>query len=175
MHEAGGMMGFIWDRAPVVPSCPLHVHPTTKGHIQVSRLPRIKERGGSNSGYRLEEGWSLFVWVWVFCDSALCHPFHIPVPSTHNHSERASMTRRPCGLWYIYKLGEVSIQRRRLVRSTWANINFLYAEPLMCRGQSFRSSPLSRLISERRVFRVNRQQKRHQRSDERLASWTLTF
>lgn len=86
-----------------------------------------------------------------------------PLPCSHTH--RDSVTRRPFGLWYIYMLGAVSVQRGRPTRCTWANINILHKEPLMCGGQSPGSAPLSGLGSECRVYRVNRGVGRYWRAD----------
>lgn len=86
-----------------------------------------------------------------------------PLPCSHTHKD--SVTRRPFGLWYIYMLGAVSAQRGRSARCTWANINILHKEPLMCRGRSPGSAPLSELGSEHRVYRVNRGVGRYWRAD----------
>lgn len=148
-QEAGGdLVGTGLLLSPAVLSmCPL-----TKGQPQVRRPPRRKERGGSNEGSR-EEEWNLCmrVCMGLFGDSTQCHPLPSPV-LTH----RDSRTRRPFGLWYIYMLGALSAQRGRLVRRTWANINILHTELLMCGGQIPGSAQLSRLSSERKRRRVGR-------------------
>lgn len=111
----------------------------------------------------LEDGWSVCICVCIcmfFCDSTVSST---PLVCSHTHRDR--VTRRPFGLWYIYMLGAVPAQRGRPTRCTWANINILHKEPLMCGGQSPGSAPLSRLGSERRVCRVSRGVGRYWRAD----------
>lgn len=165
-QEVGGEFG--WNRAPVVPSCPVHVPPDWRaapgygGHQQERRAGDEGVQIQGIDQRSLEDGWGVSVSVYVcFCDSTHCHP--LPLPCSHTH--RDSVTRRPFGLWYIYMLGAASAQRGRPMRCTWANINILHKEPLMCRGQSLGSAPLSRLSLERRVCRVNRGVGRYWRAD----------
>lgn len=146
-------------------SCPCPSQ--TREQPQVRRPPRRKERerrGGSNTGCRPEESGggaeSAYMRVCVLRQHTLSST---PLPCSHTH--RDSVTRRPFGLWYIYMLGAVSAQRGRPARCTWANINILHKEPLMCGGQSPRSAPLSGLGSERGVCRVNRGVGRYWRAD----------
>ena len=163
METGGDLVGTGLLLSPAV----LSVSLPTREQPQVRRPPRRKERkrrGGSNTGYRPGESGggveSAYMRVCVLRQRALSST---PLPCSHTH--RDSVTRRPFGLWYIYMLGAVSAQRGRPARCTWANINILHKEPLMCGGQSPRSAPLSGLGSERGVCRVNRGVGRYWRAD----------
>lgn len=133
--------------------------PRSEGH-QEERKEGVQMKATDPSSQ--EEEWNLCmrVCMGLFGDSTQCHPLPSPV-LTH----RDSRTRRPFGLWYIYMLGALSAQRGRLVRRTWANINILHKELLMCGGQIPGSAQLSRLSSERERRRVGRGVGRYWRAD----------
>lgn len=66
MEEAGGRRGFGWDRAPVVPSCPVHVPPDRRaapeGQRATKKKGKTEMRGVQIQAINrrsLAEGWSL--------------------------------------------------------------------------------------------------------------------
>lgn len=141
----------------------------------LSELPPLKKVSIGSGGQQVErkEGFNCRlqtgVCVWVFCDRQ-----PLPLLFSRAHTRTAG-TRRPFGLWYYWTLAAAAVQRGRLRRCTWANINILHEETLMCGGQSSGSAPLSGLSPEcrvnSRVGRCLRADGSDVRSDERAVTF----
>lgn len=111
MEKAGGRRGFGWDRAPVVPSCPVHV-PLTKGQPQVRRPPRRKERGGSNEGYRPQQsgGGVKSVYASVYGLVWRQHTMSsTPIPCSHTQGQQDQTSLWP--LIYLYARSTLCSER----------------------------------------------------------------
>lgn len=88
MDEAGGKMAFDWDRAPVIPSCPLRVHPMSRGCPRVRMQPRIKEKGEFKCRLQTGRGaGSVCMTASVLRQRTLSSPLF---SSTHRNSQRGT-------------------------------------------------------------------------------------